>query len=100
MIDLLKNIQSYHPFDDGRQGKLWFEIRRLLKKDILSNEKLYSDGRAVRNHLMKAIENEDTLPMSPSSHRLTFLRETTKKVEVQVLKSSVGTLSLTRQTSE
>lgn len=100
MIDLLKNIQSYHPFDDGRQGKLWFEIRRLLKKDVLSNDKLYSDGRAVRNHLMKAIESEDTLPMTPSIHRLASLRATTKKVEVQVFKSPVGTLSLTRQTSE
>lgn len=100
VIDILKNIQTTFPFDEGQQGKLWFEIRRLLKKDVLSDEKLYSDGRAVRNHLLKAIENEEISPMSPSIYRLTFLGTITKKVEVQALKSPVGTLSLTRQTSK
>lgn len=99
MIDLLKNIQSFLPFDDGSQGKLWFEIRRLLKKDILSDALLYSDGRAVRNHLLKAIQDKDTTPMSPSLVYFSQIHLGTKKVELQQLHVP-GTLPLTRQTSQ
>jgi hypothetical protein len=98
----LKNIQTTFPFDEGQQGKLWFEIRRLLKKDILSDDKLYSDGRAVRNHLLRVIEEKekDTTPISPLVIHISRLRGMTKKVEVPWLKSPVATLSLNRQTSQ
>ena len=100
LIDLLKNIQTTFPFDEGQQGKLWFEIRRLLKKDVLSDASLYSDGRAVRNHLLRAVEDKDTTPLSPFVVHISNLRGTAKKVEVPWLTSPVATLSLTRQTSQ
>jgi hypothetical protein len=101
IIDLLKNIQFQQCIDEGCEGKLWFEIRRLLKKDTLSDTSLYSDGRAVRNHLLASIKpKEDSFPLSPPAIRVSQLRGSTKKVEATFLKSPVATLTLTRQTSQ
>jgi hypothetical protein len=98
IIELLKNIQFQQPLDERCEGKLWFEIRRLLKRDTLSDGHLYSDGRAVRNHLLRSIRSsEDFFPTSPSVIRIS---QHTKKVEVPYLRSPVGTLTLTRQTSQ
>ncbi len=98
IVDLLKNIQFQQPLDERCEGKLWFEIRRLLKRDTLSDGHLYSDGRAVRNHLLRSIRSsEDFFPTSPSVIRIS---QHTKKVEVPYLRSPVGTLTLTRQTSQ
>jgi hypothetical protein len=100
LLDLVKNVQFQRPLDERCQGKLWFEIRRLLKKDTLSDESLFTDGRAVRNHLMRSIQKkEEEFPISPNPQTLLCLRAFAKKVELPVLRSPVVTLSLTRQTS-
>ena len=102
IIDLLKNIQLHQAFDQGSQGKLWFEIRRLLKKDILSDSTLHSDGRLVRNYLMKSIEHTDNDTLLPRSPSILFfkVRSTTKKLEIPTVATPVATLSLNRQTSQ
>ncbi len=100
IIDLLKNIQFTQPLDERCEGKLWFEIRRLLKRDTLSDSHLYSDGREIRNHLLRSIRSDEDFPTSPQAVRVSHLRLTMKKVEVPLLHSPVGTLTLTRQTSQ
>jgi hypothetical protein len=86
--------------DERSEGKLWFEIRRLLKKGTLANQSLFSDGRAVRNYLMRSIEvHEDTFPLSPDVSSILRLRALTKKLEAPTFPPPVVTLSLTRQIS-
>lgn len=100
IVDLLKNIQFHRPLDERSEGKLWFEIRRLLKKGTLANQSLFSDGRAVRNYLMRSIEvHEDTFPLSPDVSSILRLRALTKKLEAPTFPPPVVTLSLTRQIS-
>lgn len=101
IIELLKNIQFQQPLDERCEGKLWFEIRRLLKKNTLSDSSLYSDGRAVRNHLLRCIREEaNVFPISPPAFYVRHMYVGTKKVELPSFRSPVATLSLTRQTSQ
>lgn len=100
IIDLLKNIQTQAEFDSGAQGKLWFEIRRILKKDILADAHMFTDGRAVRNYLLKQIaETEDMIPLSPANTSLSTLRLRAVKLEPLVSPNGMLKLTLTRQTS-
>jgi hypothetical protein len=55
IIDLLKNIQTYGILDTGAEGRMWFEIRKILKSDVLKDDRIFEDGRAVRSILEKRL---------------------------------------------
>jgi len=95
IIDLLKNIQTYQPLDIASQGKLWFLIRRILKRDLLANDQVFSDGRAIRELLLSALPPQEIRhPISPV--HLYFAGEKVEPVFAQLERPR---LPLTRQTS-
>jgi hypothetical protein len=101
IIDLIKHIQTAQEIDEGCQGKLWFEIRRILKQDVLSNHHIFTDGRALRNHLLKFVNTgEDRMPLSPINLRISNLRVRVQKFEPIRSPIAQPSLPLQRQTSE
>lgn len=104
LIDLLKNIQTFEPLDEGAQGRIWFEIRYLLKKKILTDRHLFDDGRTVRNYLLASVRkktsNEFGIDVqSPRMVTLSCLREKVRKIEPLVSPTQQVRLTLIRQTS-
>ena len=59
IIDLLKNIQTYGIIDCGSEGRLWFEICRILRKGVMADTHIFNDGRQIRNHLAKQTQPKD-----------------------------------------
>lgn len=100
IIDLLKHIQTSQDIDPGSQGKLWFEIRRILKKDLLADNNIYSDGRAIRDLLLTSVRNKTFLePVSPIHLRINRLKFRAKKFEPLTTPLPSPSLSVQRQTS-
>lgn len=56
LLDLLKNIQFHSNIDSGAEGRLWFEIRSLLKSRVLADNHIFADGRAVRDYLLSHLK--------------------------------------------
>lgn len=46
--DILKHIQFTVDEAEFDEGKLWFILRDILKKDYLSNDETFRDGRYIR----------------------------------------------------
>jgi hypothetical protein len=58
MSHILQSIQYSSDMTPRTQGRLWHEIQYIFRKDVLSQENLYTDGRRVRNMLMKRLKNK------------------------------------------
>lgn len=100
ILDLLKHIQTSQDIDTGCQGKLWFEIRRILKKDLLEDNHIFTDGRAIRDILLHSVSSKSFLePVSPIHLRVSRVRSRAKKFEPLRTPSSSPTLIVQRQTS-
>lgn len=105
IIELLKNVQSLEPLDAGAQGRMWFEIRYLLRRKILHDRHLFDDGRVVRNYLLAHVrttngsEVVDLAVTSPKAILISRLKEQARKFEPLVSPTTKAGLTLTRQTS-
>ena len=110
IIDLVKNIQTYGVLDTGAEGRMWFEIRKILKSDVLKDDRLFEDGRAVRSVLEKRLQPKHvecfgTLeimgPISPIHVTLRRLRgrSAAEKVEAVLTPTLKAPSFIYRQTS-
>ena len=62
--DILKHVQWTLTLNSFDQGKIWYTVSKILKKDLLSDEFIYRDGRDVRSILLGDVEYK-TNPYSP-----------------------------------
>lgn len=54
--DILKHIQFSIDFESFSEGKLWYILRDILKKDYLSDEETFRDGRYIRFLVLKKLK--------------------------------------------
>lgn len=92
MNDILRNIQFSQEMNLKVQGQLWFEIQHIFRRDLISQDDNYVDGRRVRLLLLKRLKNKtshDILSpcMTPCSYKrelglLTPMAPKVEKIEV------------------
>lgn len=54
--DILKHIQFSIDLEYFSEGKLWYILRDILKKDYLSDQETFRDGRYIRFLVLKKLK--------------------------------------------
>lgn len=57
LIEILKSVQFSLRIDSFDQGKLWYCIRDILRKNLLADEHLFRDGRDVRSLVLQHMKH-------------------------------------------
>lgn len=75
--DILRHIQFSINFESFNEGKLWYILRDILKKDYLSDEDTFRDGRYIRFLVLKKLKYNQQKP----SLELSMFSPRAKKIE-------------------
>lgn len=74
MEHILRSIQFSQEMSLKVQGQLWFEIQHIFRRDLISQDDNYVDGRRVRILLLKRLRTSSSHHllspcMTPCSHK-------------------------------
>ena len=79
--EILKHVQCTVAMNSFDQGKIWYTVRKILQKNLLSNDFLYRDGRDLRNILLAEVKHKLN-PYSPIHVRVS---QTRRKQELNIM---------------